>query len=158
MLVAGGYGVAPFALFSRALREHSTPACVFYGGRSASDLPFVDELRKRGLTPTLSTDDGSSGVHGRVTLPLTESLDALLARGEKVRLYACGPHPMMHAVAEIARARTVPCEVSLDPWMGCGLGTCLGCVVRIQRAGETKPKMRPACVDGPVFDAAEVRW
>jgi dihydroorotate dehydrogenase electron transfer subunit len=61
-------------------------------------------------------------------------------------------------VARLAGARGLPAQLSLDPWMGCGVGTCLGCVVRIQRPGEPRPKWRPACTEGPVFDAATVVW
>jgi dihydroorotate dehydrogenase electron transfer subunit len=75
-----------------------------------------------------------------------------------VKLYACGPEPMLHAVARIAAARGLEAEVSLDPWMGCGLGTCLGCVVRTQGAAEERPKYRCACTEGPVFDSAHVVW
>ena len=64
----------------------------------------------------------------------------------------------MHAVASIAMRRGLPCQVSLDPWMGCGIGTCLGCVVKLQRHGERRPKYRCACTDGPVFDARVVVW
>ena len=64
----------------------------------------------------------------------------------------------MQAVAGIAAARGLAAEVSLDPWMGCGMGTCLGCVVRIQAPDETRPKYRCACTEGPVFDAARVVW
>jgi dihydroorotate dehydrogenase electron transfer subunit len=65
---------------------------------------------------------------------------------------------MMHAVARIAAARSLPAEVSLDPWMGCGIGTCLGCVVRVQGADEARPRYRCACTEGPVFDASRVVW
>ena len=64
----------------------------------------------------------------------------------------------MHAVARIAAARGLEAEVSLDPWMGCGVGTCLGCVVRIQRPEDARWKYRCACTEGPVFDAAQVVW
>ncbi len=154
-LVGGGYGVAPFALFSRTLRPRRAGLHLFYGGRSASELPLVAELERRGIPLTLSTDDGTRGERGRVTRPLLETL----AREKgKVRLYACGPEAMMHAVARIAEERDIPCEVSLDPWMGCGLGTCLGCVVKIQEPGETRPKNRPVCTEGPVFDSRRVVW
>ncbi|HET8644172.1 MAG TPA: hypothetical protein VFO85_01710, partial [Vicinamibacteria bacterium] len=73
-------------------------------------------------------------------------------------LYACGPDAMLHAVAEVARARTLTAHVSLDPWMGCGVGTCLGCVVWIQRGQDEVPHRRCACTEGPVFDGAEVVW
>jgi len=153
-LVGGGYGVAPFALFSRHLKG-AAAFHLFYGGRSAPELPLVAELERRGIPLTLSTDDGSRGEHGRVTVPLLNALDR--DRGP-ARLYACGPEAMMHAVAKIAAERGLPCEVSLDPWMGCGVGTCLGCVVKIQEPGEPRPKNRPACTEGPVFDSARVVW
>lgn len=161
VLVAGGYGVAPFALFARALGRSAPRARLYYGGRGSAELPFVDELRARGYKPVLSTDDGSLGHHGRVTEPLARDL---AAPGPARRIYACGPHPMMKAVAAIAAQRDIPCEVSLDPWMGCGLGTCLGCVVRIRvTAGEGGSnadawKNKPACTAGPVFDSREVLW
>lgn len=154
-LVGGGYGVAPFALFSRTLKSAGASFRLFYGGRSVSELPLVDELEKRGIPLVLSTDDGTRGAAGRVTGPL---IDALGAERGGARLYACGPEPMMRAVAGIAAERDLPCEVSLDPWMGCGLGTCLGCVVKIQDPGELRPKNRPACTEGPVFDAKRVVW
>ncbi len=154
-LVGGGYGVAPFALFSRSLREAGSGFHLFYGGRSASELPLVSELERRGIPLTLSTDDGTRGERGRVTAPLME---ALSSEAGTPRLYACGPEPMMRAVAEISSKRRLACEVSLDPWMGCGLGTCLGCVVKIQDEGEPRPKNRPACTEGPVFDSRRVVW
>jgi dihydroorotate dehydrogenase electron transfer subunit len=65
---------------------------------------------------------------------------------------------MMHAVARIAAARGLAAEVSLDPWMGCGIGTCLACVVRVQGEDEPRWKYRCACTEGPVFDSARVVW
>ena len=155
LLVGGGYGVAPFALFSRRLHETGVAFQLFYGGRSAPELPLVEELERRGIPLTLSTDDGTRGERGRVTVPL---IAALSAEKGGARLYACGPEPMMRAVAKIAAEKGLPCEVSLDPWMGCGLGTCLGCVVKIQDPGELRPKNRPACTEGPVFDSKRVVW
>jgi len=154
-LVGGGYGVAPFALFSHRLKTAAAKFHLFYGGRSASELPLIEELERRGIPLTLSTDDGTRGEPGRVTGPLLKALDG---ESGDARLYACGPEPMMHAVAKIAEERNVPCEVSLDPWMGCGLGTCLGCVVKIQEPDGSKPKNRPACTEGPVFDSRRVVW
>jgi dihydroorotate dehydrogenase electron transfer subunit len=154
-LVGGGYGVAPFALFSRRLKEASASFHLFYGGRTADELPLVAQLEARGIPLTLSTDDGARGEKGRVTAPLLAALDR--DRGP-ARLYACGPEAMMRAVAKIAGDRGLPCEVSLDPWMGCGVGTCLSCVVKIQEPGEPRPKYRPACTEGPVFDAKRVAW
>jgi dihydroorotate dehydrogenase electron transfer subunit len=155
VLVAGGYGVAPLRFLGEELQRAGGQARLFYGGRAARDLVLLDRLRGSGLALVPATEDGSLGAHGRVTVPLEAHLDA--ARGP-VRLYACGPEAMMHAVARLAAARSLAAEVSLDPWMGCGVGTCLGCVVRVQNPGEERWRYRCACTEGPVFDAARVVW
>jgi dihydroorotate dehydrogenase electron transfer subunit len=155
LLVAGGYGVAPFRFMGERLPVGPVRARLFYGGRGAADLPLLDRLSGLGLDVVAATEDGSLGERGRVTVPLERHLDAASGRP---RLYACGPEAMMHAVARIAAARGLAAEVSLDPWMGCGIGTCLGCVVRVQGADEARPKYRCACTEGPVFDSARVVW
>ena len=154
IMVAGGYGIAPFFLFSNELTAAGRAGRVFYGGRSARDL----QLRERfsSLVPLIpATEDGSVGQRGRVIAPLE---DFLAKDAGPVRLYACGPDAMLHAVARLAEARGLDAEVSLDPWMGCGVGTCLGCVVFTQGTGEPRAKYRCACTEGPVFDAALVVW
>ena len=155
LLVAGGYGVAPFRFMAERLRGSQARLRLFYGGRTAAELPLLGRLEQLGSPVVAATEDGSAGRRGRVTVPLEAHLDA--APGP-LKLYACGPEAMMHAVARIAEARGIEAEVSLDPWMGCGVGTCLGCVVRVQDADETRPKNRCACTDGPVFDSARVVW
>jgi dihydroorotate dehydrogenase electron transfer subunit len=155
LLVAGGYGVAPFRFLGEELRRTGRRARLFYGGRTAADLPLLDRLAGPGLTVVAATEDGTLGERGLVTVPLEAHLEA--SRGP-VRLYACGPDPMMQAVARIAAARGLEAEVSLDPWMGCGMGACLGCVVRVQGPEEGRWKYRCACTEGPVFDAASVVW
>ena len=155
VLVAGGYGIAPFRFLGEELRRTGGTARLFYGGRTAADLPLLDHLSGRGLTLVPATEDGTLGERGRVTVPLEAHLD--VATGP-VRLYACGPDAMMHAVADIAAARGLTAEVSLDPWMGCGIGTCLACVVRVQGEDEPRWKYRCACTEGPVFDSARVVW
>jgi dihydroorotate dehydrogenase electron transfer subunit len=155
LLVAGGYGVAPLRFLGDELRATGGRATLFYGGRTAGDLVLLDRIDGRGLTVVPATEDGSLGAPGRVTVALEAYLDA--ARGA-VRLYACGPGAMMHAVARIADARALDAEVSLESWMGCGVGTCLGCVVRVQSPAEERWKYRCACTEGPVFDSARVLW
>jgi dihydroorotate dehydrogenase electron transfer subunit len=155
LLVAGGYGIAPFRLFGEELRRLGRRARIFYGGRTAGDLQLRDRFDPLGVPLVPATEDGSLGAKGLVTVPLAEYLEA---RRGPARLYACGPEAMLHAVARLAEEEDLPAEVSLDPWMGCGLGTCLGCVVFIQDAEEAKPKYRCACTEGPVFDAARVLW
>src|SRR5688572_2517087 len=155
LLVAGGYGIAPFHLFCRELGREGRGARVFYGGRTAGDLQIRDAFDALGVPLVAATDDGSLGHHGRVTEPLEAHLDA---HGGPFQIYACGPDAMLHAVARVAARRGVPAQVSLDPWMGCGVGTCLGCVVRMQTAEDARPHYRCACTEGPVFDAREVVW
>ena len=155
LLVAGGYGVAPFRFLGEELRRTGGRGRLFYGGRTAADLPLLERLGGLGLEIVPATEDGSLGVRGRVTAPLEAHLEA--AKGP-VRLYACGPDAMMHAVARIAAARSLEAEVSLDPGMGCGIGTCLGCVVRVQGEDDARWRYRCACTEGPVFDSARVVW
>lgn len=155
LLVAGGYGIAPFVLLSRELLAAGRRPRVFYGARRAAELPLQSPFAALGVPLTLATEDGSAGVPGRVTAPLQAHLDA---QPEPAELLACGPDAMMHAVARLAAGRGLRAQVSLDPWMGCGVGTCLGCVVQVRRAGEPRWKYRCACTEGPVFDAADVVW
>jgi dihydroorotate dehydrogenase electron transfer subunit len=155
LLVAGGYGIAPFVLFGEELRRARRPARLFYGGRTVADLQVREPFAELGVTVACATDDGSFGHHGRVTEAVAAYLDTV--RGP-VTLYACGPDAMLHAVARLSAERGVPAQLSLDPWMGCGVGTCLGCVVRLRRAGETRAKYHCACTEGPVFDARDVVW
>jgi dihydroorotate dehydrogenase electron transfer subunit len=154
LLVAGGYGIAPFLLLA-ASDEQRQGLRVFYGGRSAADLQLRERFDALGVPLVPATEDGSLGHHGRVT----EAVEAHLeATGGEPMLYACGPDAMLHAIARLAERRGLPARVSLDPWMGCGFGTCLACVVDVQEPGEPAPRRRCACTEGPVFDAASVVW
>jgi dihydroorotate dehydrogenase electron transfer subunit len=155
LLVAGGYGIAPFVIFCDELRREGHEARVFYGGRTVADLQIRSAFADRGVPLVAATEDGSFGHHGRVTEPLEAHLEV---GGRAATLYACGPDAMLHSVARLAARRGLPAQVSLDPWMGCGIGTCLGCVVPIQRADDARPRYRCACTEGPVFDAVTVVW
>jgi dihydroorotate dehydrogenase electron transfer subunit len=155
LLIAGGYGIAPFRLFCTQLVARGRSARVFYGGRTAGDLQVREPFEKMGIPLVTATDDGTLGHRGRVTEPLEAYLDT---DPGPVMLYACGPDAMLHAVARLAARRGLPAEVSLDPWMGCGVGTCLGCVVWVQDAEQERPKYHCACTEGPVFDAQRVVW
>jgi dihydroorotate dehydrogenase electron transfer subunit len=108
VLVAGGYGIAPFHLFSRELRGRGVTPRLFYGGRTDGDLQMREPFAALEVPVTLTTDDGSLGHHGRVTEAVETYLDT--ARAAPAALYACGPHPMLHAVARLAelRGRHVP--------------------------------------------------
>ena len=153
-MVAGGVGLAPFVTLAEALAERRTPAALFYGGRQAADLYHVELFEALGVRTVLATEDGSRGARGFVTGPLGDALRA--HRGAGLRLYACGPTPMMRACAALAAAHGARCDVSLEPVMGCGMGGCYSCVVPCLEHG--RAHFVRACVDGPVFDASRIVW
>jgi len=155
-MIAGGVGLAPFVTLSEALQARGTKARLFYGGRKSSDLTHVDLFERLGVEPVLATEDGSRGTHGLVTAALDQALRNR-PRTEDIRLYACGPTPMMHAVARLAAAHGRPCDVSLEQVMGCGLGGCYSCVVLTRTSGGA-PHFVRSCIDGPVFDATRILW
>ncbi len=100
-MVAGGVGLAPFATLTEALRARGTTATLFYGARSGRELFYLDWFETRGVRLVLATEDGSVGDHGRVTMPLERHLRA--AAGNDTTVYACGPEPMLEAVAQRGR-------------------------------------------------------
>ena len=155
-MVAGGVGQAPFVTLAMRLRDLGTPATLFYGARTASELYYADVFEELGVRVVLATEDGSRGSPGRVTVPLREALQAAHA-DSAIKLYACGPTPMMRTVASLAAGSAVVCDVSLEQVMGCGMGGCYSCVVLTRDPGQTPHYVR-SCIDGPVFDARRVVW
>ncbi|MCA1559241.1 MAG: dihydroorotate dehydrogenase electron transfer subunit [Acidobacteria bacterium] len=155
-MVAGGVGLAPFVTLAEALRVRGTSTTLFYGGRRAADLFYVDLFGQMGVRVVLSTEDGSRGHRGCITVPLGDALGAHPA-DRVLRLYVCGPTPMMHAVARLAASHRRACDVSLEQVMGCGLGGCYSCVVLARDHGRT-PHFTRSCIEGPVFDATHVVW
>jgi dihydroorotate dehydrogenase electron transfer subunit len=142
ILVAGGVGLAPLLWHAQVAHQAKIPTLMCYGARSAADLVLVDQIPGEVV---LTTEDGSRGLHGRVTAAVEK------AAGDTI--LTCGPNPMMKAVAEIARARGLACWVSVEGEMACGIGACLGCAY--PTVNEPRP-FHYACVDGPVFDANKI--
>ncbi|MBN2372096.1 MAG: dihydroorotate dehydrogenase electron transfer subunit [Vicinamibacteria bacterium] len=155
LLIGGGFGIAPLLLLGAVLRRDAYEPRVFYGGRTIADLALRRTLEDLGFSLVLATEDGSLGFKGLITAALEEHLDSCTL---PTSLFACGPGPMLAAVARIAARRGLPAQVSVDPWMGCGMGTCLGCVVPTRKANEERPRYRCACTEGPVFESSEVVW
>jgi len=156
-MVAGGVGLAPFVTLAEALAARGTPATLFYGARRAEDLYCVDLFHALGVTVVLATEDGSAGVKGRITLPLESAL-AERPLGSPLKLYVCGPTPMMRAGAQLAARHGRACDVSLEQVMGCGLGGCYSCVVPARGADGGRPHHTRTCIDGPVCDAQRIVW
>ena len=151
--VGGGYGVPPLVFLARTLVANNPAAEVIFidGARTREFLVGTDGLHEIGVRLHPCTEDGSHGVCGRVT----DVLEPLLADAadRPVSVYTCGPGPMMRAVAQMCIARDVPCQASLEVFMPCGLGICMGCAVLKADGGYAR-----GCWDGPVFDAREVAW
>jgi dihydroorotate dehydrogenase electron transfer subunit len=155
LLVGGGVGLAPLHLLAATLARRASPVRLFAGGRTRGDLLCLAEFERLGVTCHCATEDGSFGARGLITAALERHLDALEGRAS---LYACGPDGMLRALAGIAAARALPCQVSLEGRMACGVGACLGCVTPGRRHSAQTPDYRCICSDGPVFDAGELKW
>jgi dihydroorotate dehydrogenase electron transfer subunit len=155
-MVAGGVGLAPFLTLAEAVRAGGGRSRLFYGARRASDLYYAETFEGMGVEVVLSTEDGSRGEKGFVTAPLDTALRAL-GPDDAVRLYVCGPTPMMRAVAQLAASHRQQCDVSLEQVMGCGLGGCYSCVV-LARDGQGSPHFVRSCIEGPVFEASRIVW
>jgi dihydroorotate dehydrogenase electron transfer subunit len=156
-MVAGGVGLAPFLTLAAALAARGTRTTLFYGARRAEELYCVDLFAAMGITIVASTEDGSHGVRGRITVPLADALDSR-PLGNPVKLYVCGPTPMMRACAQLAHRHGRACDVSLEQVMGCGLGGCYSCVVLARGVNGGAPHHTRTCIDGPVFDAQRIVW
>jgi dihydroorotate dehydrogenase electron transfer subunit len=155
-LIAGGVGLAPFATLVEALRARGTRTTLFYGARTSAELHCLDTFVGTGIDIVTATEDGTHGVQGLVTAPLADRLGQA-PPDRDVHLFTCGPTPMMRAVARLAAAAGRPCAVSLEQVMGCGMGGCYSCVVRVRQPDGSLHFVR-SCVEGPVFDSAMIVW
>ena len=149
ILAAGGIGLGPMLFFAEELaRKNAAGACeapiLVAGFRSADLVPSVDFP----AGTIIATDDGSLGVRGTI-------LDAIMNLSESIprTLYACGPSPMLAALARYAASLSIRYEASVEQWMACGVGACMGCVVPMMDGAYKR-----ACADGPVFDGLAVNW
>ncbi|MBF0595470.1 MAG: dihydroorotate dehydrogenase electron transfer subunit [Candidatus Omnitrophica bacterium] len=145
VFVGGGIGVAPFMIFSDTLLKHKAEKVLLYGGRSKAHTFSLAEFKKNGVKTFISTDDGAVGVKGRVS-----ELFSKIDLAPTTFIYACGPKPMMAAVAAFACDKGLSGEASMEEVMACGLGACLGCSI------PTTKGYRTVCHDGPVFDLKEL--
>ncbi|MGL6227278.1 MAG: dihydroorotate dehydrogenase electron transfer subunit [Thermoguttaceae bacterium] len=181
IMVAGGIGQTPMLLLSRSFvqQQGAGSAVLLFGARTANRLYALDDFRASGLELQLATEDGSAGHLGRVTDLIPGIVDRFRQEGAELRikLVCCGPHAMLKSAFEVARSLHLPCDVSLETPMSCGMGICFGCVVALKNADieSTEAGMQVAksgetvkngsgwdyartCVEGPVFDAYRMCW
>jgi dihydroorotate dehydrogenase electron transfer subunit len=159
-LVAGGIGQTPFLAHTRELlgtrgyagqspRRRVQRVSLYYGVRTKDLAAGVDDFQNAGATVHLASNDGTIGHHGFIT-------DLLAQHEPPEHLFGCGPEPMLHALAQQAERRGIPCHLSLETPMACGVGICFSCVTVVRTADGWDYKR--VCVDGPVFDAKCLQW
>lgn len=158
ILAAGGVGLGPILYLARRLEELRAVA----GSPGQAPVPFVIGFRSAALLPDLPfppglvpcTDDGSAGYRGTPVDWISHN-----ASSGARRIYACGPAPMLAAIARLASARGWKASLSAEQWMACGVGACMGCVLpRPSAADGTSQGFLRACADGPVFELGDIDW
>jgi len=174
LLIGGGVGMPPMIFCADALRHdkqyqpfmilgsevpfpfQSKPSEYIVPGMPEGVIATMPLIEDWSIPCRLTSTQGYPGCHdGYVTDLARHWLDALNDEDRnQVEIFSCGPHPMLEAVAQLAKDYDLPCQVSLEEFMACAVGGCAGCVVQVQT--ETGPAMRRVCVDGPVFDAYTV--
>ena len=152
--VAGGIGIAALLLPSRELARAGVAQRLFFGGRTRADLVGYAAFEPYVRQTVLATEDGSRGEAGYVTVALEAFLKKHTAN--RFLMLVCGPWAMMRAAVELANKYGHAALVSMENRMGCGLGVCLGCSIRVQ--GEGHGSYQRVCTEGPVFDAGKVIW
>ena len=154
LLVAGGYGVAPLYFLATRLKRKGV---LVVGGRTADDILAVKEFKSLGWRVAVSTNDGSLGDKGFVTVPLERELERCQTDGKVVEMFSCGPDAMLKVVGGIAQENGCKAWLSLDKHMVCGVGACLACIQKLRKEDGTTWIGR-VCNDGPIFEAGAVIW
>ncbi len=184
VLVGGGVGIPPLIYLAEALAasgkgkksKHDKKVIAFTGARSAELLPLtfvpkariatdaqpspcIAEFSACGASTVVATDDGSAGFHGLISDAFAAWIAQSGLPAGQVVVYACGPEPMMQAVADACQSwGGVECQLALERHMACGMGTCQSCVVKTRTDSKDGWKFSLCCTDGPIFDARQVLW
>lgn len=182
ILVGGGVGIPPMIYLAEQLAGRK--AVAFCGALTRDLIPLnitsvasasgdpvscIGEFARHKIPSVVTTDDGSFGFKGLITQALERYLDSALSTGPRrsiagepqhpALIYTCGPEGMMKRVAQIAADRKIPCQVSVERAMACGMGTCQSCVIRVKDSASANGwRYRLACTDGPVFPNDVLLW
>src|SRR4030042_648896 len=156
LIVAGGMGIVPLRGLIYSLVESGIKNIqIFVGAKFASPLLFLTEFRRMDVPVHCATEDGSSGYNGLVTELFRRFLDNHAFKADNHTMcFACGPRPMLAKTASLSFNYQLPCQVSLESRMACGIGVCLGCAVKLKRQthhDQDQKKYGRVCIEGPVF-------
>ena len=154
ILVGGGVGVPPMAMLAARTERKQVTALI--GARNADDVLCREDFERLNVPCEVATQDGSLGHHGLITDLLEHHLQQAVK--EDTAVYTCGPLPMLRAVAALCERFAIPCQVSLEENMPCGVGICNGCVAPVIGGGDDYSRYRRICIDGPVCWAHEIDW
>jgi dihydroorotate dehydrogenase electron transfer subunit len=152
MLIGGGYGSAPLFALAELLKNRGCRVDMVLGASTASKIYAPLEGKRSVSSLTLSTDDGTAGVHGKIT----ESIPRLIREFNTEVIYSCGPMSMLSSINKISQEFDLVHQCSVEESMACGIGVCMTCVVPV-RAGDYI-KMLRTCIDGPVMDGSTIVW
>ncbi|OGX24513.1 MAG: hypothetical protein A2Y03_03420 [Omnitrophica WOR_2 bacterium GWF2_38_59] len=148
VMIAGGVGVAPFLALSDELKKMNYELLLLYGGRTKEHIFNMKEYKANGCRVSVTTDDGSVGIKGRVSKLYSTIKDD----PQTTYIYTCGPKPMMASVKEFAEKHGIDGQVSCEEVMACGVGVCKGC------STDTTSGYKTVCYDGPVFDIKDINF
>lgn len=159
ILVAGGMGIAPLLFLVEKILKDRAPkvkgkVIVFLGAATKKEILYAKELKKIGCIVKIATDDGTLGFKGYVSTLVEDFLARSKTLVSKPYLYACGPVPMLKRLSMLSLKYKLEGQVSVDEMMGCGIGACLGCVIKVKVPSGTT--YRRICKDGPVFNIHEL--
>lgn len=152
MLIGGGYGSAPLFALAEVLKNRGCRVDMVLGASTASKIYAPLEGKRSVSSLTLTTDDGSAGIHGKIT----ESIPRLIREFGTEVIYSCGPMAMLESINKIANEFDIVHQCSVEESMACGIGVCMTCVVPVKLDGDVK--MVRTCIDGPVMDGSEIIW
>lgn len=149
-IIGGGIGIFPLYELAKEAKEAGKEVNTYIGFRNKDFVVLEDEFKNVSSKFVLATDDGSYGQNGFAINFLKDDIE----NGKIDCIYACGPLPMLKAVQSLAKEKNIPCQISLEELMGCGIGACIGCAVKYKT--ETEDTYKRVCKEGPVFSAFDV--
>jgi dihydroorotate dehydrogenase electron transfer subunit len=155
ILIAGGMGSAPLFFLANSLKEIKSE--LMTGFRNNEETVESDTIIESSIKQSIATNDGSRGYHGLVTDLLETYIRTEGRSPDSLKIYACGPFPMLKKTASIAAMHHIFCQVSLESHMACGLGACQGCAVKTIIPESASP-YRHVCLNGPVFLSTDIDW